>query len=95
MAPSAFTLSINVNFSRIQTVATATTLPCPSLANPPNAISVQDLLFGVLTILLAVASVLLAYFQLLHMRKHTEHQRPDIDMVQLRKFFAVTKKLSG
>lgn len=97
MAPSALTLSIHsvsVNSSRIQPAATTTTLPCPSLVNQSNTISVHDLLFGVLAILLAVASVLLAYFQLLHMRKHTKHQRPGIDMVQLRKLVAATTKLS-
>ena len=98
MAPSTLTLSIHsisVNFPYIQAVAAPTALPNPSLANQSNAISVQDIVFGVMAILLAVASVLLAYFQLLYMRKHTERQKPHIEMAQLCKLVVITKELSG
>lgn len=61
-------------------------IPSPSslLNGQSNVTSVQDILFGVLSVLLAVASVILTYLQLSHMRAHARGHIPDLEMIESR-----------
>jgi len=58
--------------------------------SPSNHVSVQDILFGVLTVILAIASVILAYLQLVHMRKQTGSSKLDVEMFVVRKHTFIT-----
>jgi hypothetical protein len=77
--------SFHASLSQEQATPVVTAFPIPSYVSQPNSVSVQDILFGVLTIILAVASVILAYLQLIHMRKQARFPRPDIEMLSIRK----------
>ena len=61
-------------------------VPAPTeffVVSQSNHVSVPDILFGVLAIILAVASVLLAYLQLVHMRRSP---KLDVEMFPVRKY---------
>ena len=75
--------SNNARLPQSQATPAATALPSPSLVGQSNAVSVQNILFGVLTVVLAFATVLLAYLQLVHMRNHA--RSPGTEMLSIRK----------
>ena len=88
MAPRNLSTSVHSSNARLpqsQATPAATALPSPSLVGQSNTVSVQDILFGVLTIVLAIASVLLAYLQLVHMRNQARSPRPGTEMLSIRK----------
>ena len=74
--------SVDLNLPHKRAAATVTAVPSSSLVNQSYGVSVQNILFGALTILLAVASLLLTYLQLLHMRKQTGSRRSDVEMLE-------------
>src|SRR5438552_2938874 len=88
MAPrnlSTSTHSFHASLSQKQAAPEATAFPIPSHVSQPNPVSVQDILFGVVTVILAVVSVLLAYLQLVQMRRQASSPRSDIEMLSIRK----------
>jgi len=90
------THSFDANISQSQATPATTAFSSPSLVNQSNTASMQDILFGVLAIILAAASVLLAYLQLVHMRNQARSHRPDTEMLSIRKHaFCMPVYLSG
>jgi len=75
-------MNLDLNLAHKRAAATVTAVPSSSLVNQSYGVSVQNILFGALTILLAVASLLLTYLQLLHMRKQTGSRRSDVEMLE-------------
>lgn len=61
------------------------------LSGQSSGMSFQDILFGVLSVLLAVASVILAYLQLVHMRAHKLANTPDQEMLEARKMLLLSE----
>ena len=61
------------------------------LSGQSSGMSLQDILFGVLSVLLAVASVILAYLQLVHMRAHKLTHTPDQEMLEARKMLPMSE----
>ena len=76
------THSFDANPSKSQAAPAATAF---FVVSQSNQVSVQDILFGVLTVVLAVASVLLAYLQLVHMRNQARPPKLDVEMFSGRK----------
>jgi len=57
--------------------------------------SFQEILFGVLSVLLAVVSVILAYLQLVHIRAHKRAHTHDQEMVESRKTLLLSDVVQG
>lgn len=88
MAPSKLstsTHSFNASLFQSQATPAATAFSSPSLVNQSNSVSVEDILFRVLTVIFAVASVLLSFLQLIHMRNQARSHRPDTKILSIRK----------
>jgi len=88
MAPSNLstsTHSFDPNPFQSQATPAATAFSSPSLVNQSNSVSVEDVLFRVLTVIFAVASVLLSYLQLVHMRNQARSHRPGTEILSIRK----------
>jgi len=93
MAVRKLTTSVHSSSARLpqsQAASVATALPSTSLIGQSNAVSVQNILFGVLTVVLAIASVFLAYLQLVHMRNQSRRPGPDTEMLSTRKHMFTT-----
>ena len=85
MAVRSFNIStplFGANPSKSQAAPAATAF---FVVSQSNQVSVQNILFGVLTVILAVASVLLAYVQLVHMRNRARPPKLDVEMCSVRK----------
>lgn len=87
LSPS--THSLNANRTKSQAA------PAFFVINQSNHVSIQDILFGVLTIILAIASVLLAYLQLVHMRNQARSSKPDVEMFSVRKHTLPTSYITS
>jgi len=64
----------------------STLYPSQIINNNSSGISIQNILFGALAVFLGIASVILAYLQLTHMRTHTHGDIIDLEMSESHQF---------
>ena len=68
----------------LQTLATAASSQI--LANQPDGASTQYIVFGVLTILIAIGTLIVAYRQYVYTRAQVREPASDVEMIDPRKF---------